>query len=87
MTSSSRGLVALSNNLIDIQTGSGLNNIQIVFDETMSGGEGFSFDYAAANVSDNPLPASWTMMLVGLAALGFVGYRGTKKGSAAIATA
>ena len=53
----------------------------------MSGGEGFSFDYAAANVSDNPLPASWTMMLVGLAALGFVGYRGTKKGSAAIATA
>jgi hypothetical protein len=37
----------------------------------LSAGEGFSFAY---NFRATPLPASWTMMLIGLACLGFVGY-------------
>jgi len=76
-----------SNHLIDIPTTAGPNDVQLIFDETMSGGEGFSFDYAAANVSNTPLPSSATMMLIGLAGLGFVAYRRTKKGSPAIAAA
>ena len=39
-----------SNNLIDVSLGAGLNDIQLAFDETMSGGEGFSFDYATASL-------------------------------------
>jgi hypothetical protein len=73
-----------SNHLIDIPTTAGPNDVQLIFDETMSSGEGFSFDY---NVSSTPLPSSWTMMLIGLSGLGFVAYRRTKKGSAAIAAA
>jgi hypothetical protein len=34
----------------------GLNNIQLAFSEMMSGGEGFSFDFATASVSATPLP-------------------------------
>ena len=74
-----------SNNLIDIPTGVGPSNVQLVFDETMSSDEGFNFDYAI--VSATPLPSSWTMMLIGLAGLGFVGYRGARSGSAAITAA
>ena len=76
-----------SNHLIDIPTTAGPNDVRLVFDETMSSGDGFSFDYAAANVSNTPLPSSATMMLIGLSGLGFVVYRRTKKGSAAIAAA
>ncbi len=48
----------------------------LAFNETMSGGEGFSFDYAAATgIAATPLPASWTMMLIGIVAFGFVAYR------------
>jgi hypothetical protein len=51
----------------------GLNNIQLVFSETMSGGEGFSFDFASASVSATALPPAWTMMLI--AFFGFIAYR------------
>jgi hypothetical protein len=34
-----------NNNLIDIMLAGGLNNVQLAFDEAMSGGEGFSFDF------------------------------------------
>ena len=64
-----------SNNLIDIPTGGGLNNIQVVFDETLSGGEGFNFDYGAANLSDTPLPATFPLFATGLGALGLLGWR------------
>jgi hypothetical protein len=59
----------------------------MVFDETMSGGEGFSFDYATANVSSTPLPVSWTMMLTGLGTMGAFGCRRKRKDTAAMAAA
>ena len=62
-------------NLIDISLAAGLNNIQLAFNETMSGGEGFGFNYAAAGISAAPLPPSWTMMLIGLAVFGFIACR------------
>jgi len=34
-----------------------------------------------------PLPSTWTMMLIGLAGLGFVAYRGTKNRSIGLAAA
>jgi hypothetical protein len=40
-----------SNNLIGVPLLAGLNTVQIAFSETMSGTEGFSFDYAIASVS------------------------------------
>jgi hypothetical protein len=70
------------NNLLAIQLAGGLNNIQLAFNETMSGGEGFSFDYGTASVSATPLPPAWTMMLIGLAGFGFVAYRRQRKGTA-----
>lgn len=35
----------------------------------------------------SPLPSTWTMLIAGFVGLGFFGYRGTKKGDAAIAAA
>jgi hypothetical protein len=58
---------------------SGVNDIQFSFNEMMSGGEGFSFQYASASVSASPLPPSWTMMLVGLAGFAFIAYRRKSK--------
>jgi hypothetical protein len=55
--------------------------------ETMSNGQGFGFNYDAAGVSAAPLPPSWTMMLIGIIALGFVAYRRQKKGFSDIAAA
>jgi hypothetical protein len=46
-----------SNNLIGVPLLAGLNNVQIAFSETMSGTEGFSFDYAVASVSGVSVPA------------------------------
>jgi hypothetical protein len=43
--------VFFSNHLINVPLLAGLNNVLIGFSETMSLGEGFSFDYAAASVS------------------------------------
>ena len=72
-----------SNDLISVPLTSGLDNIQLAFSETMSNsGQGFSYDYAAASVSPTPLPPSWTMMLIGLASLGFVAYRRQKQNTA-----
>jgi choice-of-anchor C domain-containing protein len=39
------------------------------------------------SISQTPLPSTWTMLLLGFIGLGFFAYRGTKKGSAAIAAA
>ena len=65
-----------SNDLLDVQVGAGLDNIQLSFDETMSGGDGFSYDYAAAGaVSAAPLPSSWMFMLTGLVVFGFFAHR------------
>jgi hypothetical protein len=42
----------------------------------LSAGEGFSFEYNFNGAT--PLPTSWTMMLLGLACLGFVAYQRKK---------
>jgi hypothetical protein len=68
-----------NNNLINIMLAGGLNNVQLAFNETMSGGEGFSFDYTTASVSATPLPPAWTMMLIGLVGFGFMAYRRKSK--------
>jgi hypothetical protein len=47
----------------------------------MSGGEGFSFDYGTASASATPLPPACTMMLIGIAGIGFVAYRRKSKTS------
>jgi hypothetical protein len=72
-------------NFIDLQLAAGLNNIQLAFNETMSGGEAFGFDYAVAGISAAPLPPSWTMMLIGLVGLAMIAYRRQKNGAAVIA--
>jgi hypothetical protein len=76
-----------SNNLIALQLLAGLNEIQLSFSETMSSAGGFSFDYAVAGVIATPLPPAWTIMLIGLAGLGLIAYRGAKNGCATIAAA
>jgi hypothetical protein len=62
-------------NLIALQLAAGLNSIDLVFDAMMSGGQGFGFNYAVAGIAQTPLPASWTMMLVGLCVMGLLGWR------------
>jgi hypothetical protein len=39
------------------------------------------------NVAETPLPSTWTMLIAGFLGLGYLAYRGTKKGSAAFAAA
>jgi hypothetical protein len=72
-------------NLIDVSLAAGLNNIQLAFNETISGGQGFGFNYAAVGlsgaVSAAPLPPTWTMMLMGLVVLGLTAYLRQKKSS------
>jgi hypothetical protein len=45
-----------SNNLIGVPLLAGPNSVQIAFSETMSGTEGFSFDYAVASVGGVSVP-------------------------------
>lgn len=61
-------------NLLAIQLTGGLINVQLAFNETMSGGEGFSLDYATASVSATPLPAALPLFLTGIGALGLLGW-------------
>jgi hypothetical protein len=42
---------------------------------------------AGTFAATTPLPSTWTMLIAGFVGLGFVAYRGKKKGSAAIAAA
>jgi hypothetical protein len=67
-----------NNNLINIMLAGGLNNVQLALNETMSGGEGFSFNFGTASVSATPLPPAWTMMLIGLAGFGFIAFAGSQ---------
>jgi hypothetical protein len=47
----------------------------------------FRFADATFTATATPLPSTWLMLLTGFVGLGFFAYRGTKKGSAAIAAA
>jgi hypothetical protein len=75
-----------NNNLINIMLAGGLNNVQLSFDETMSGGEGFSFDYSTASVSATPLPDALPLFATGLGLIGMLGWwrkrRNTNAGAA-----
>jgi cbb3-type cytochrome oxidase subunit 3 len=42
---------------------------------------------ATITISGTPLPSTWTMLIAGFVGLGFFAYRGTKKGTAALAAA
>jgi hypothetical protein len=54
------------------------------FTDTAENWHGFAIGIDGAAT---PLPSTWLIMLSGLVGLGFVAYRGTKKGSAAVVTA
>jgi hypothetical protein len=46
-----------------------------------------AYDNLEFDLTTTPLPSTWTMLIAGFVGLGFVAYRGKKKGSAAIAAA
>jgi hypothetical protein len=60
----------------------GPSDVQVAFDETLSSGEGFSFDYAVAT-DTTPLPASLPLFAGGLGAIGLLGWRRKRKAQAA----
>jgi len=71
-----------SNNVIDFALAAGINDVQLAFDATMSGGEGFGFDYAVGSLSPTPLPSSWSMMALGIAGFGLIVYRQQRRKAA-----
>jgi hypothetical protein len=72
-----------SNNPINLTLLAGLNIIQLSFDEKISGGDGFAFDYAAVSPIVTPLPNALPLFATGLAGLGLFGWRRKKKTIAA----
>jgi hypothetical protein len=70
-----------SNNPINITLLAGLNIIQMSFNEMVSGGDGFSFNYAA--IAPTPLPPTLLLFASGLGALGLLGWRRKRKAQAA----
>jgi choice-of-anchor C domain-containing protein len=48
---------------------------------------GPALDNVSISVSQTPLPSTWLMLLSGFVGLGFLAFRGTKKGAVAIAAA
>jgi hypothetical protein len=55
--------------------------------DTTSGANSGGVVITDVAVNPTPIPATWFLMLLGLAGLGFFAYRGTKKGSSALAAA
>ena len=55
--------------------------------DTTSGNNSGGVVITDVAVNPTPVPATWSLMLIGLVGLGFFAYRGMKKGSAAIADA
>ena len=62
-----------SNNLIGVPLSAGLNSVQIAFSETMSNGEGFSFDYAVASTASTTPTVPGPVAGAGLPGLIFAG--------------
>jgi hypothetical protein len=68
----------------------GITDIDLVLNETMSSTQGFGYTYAfaAAGFSSGvPEPSTWAMMLIGFAGIGFMTYRQTKRNTTALGTA
>jgi len=65
-----------SNNLINLTLLAGLNIVQLSFNEMISGGDGFAFDYAA--IAPTP-PPTLPLFASGLVGLGLLGWRRKKK--------
>ena len=71
-----------SDNLINLTLLAGLNIIQLSFNETISGGDGFAFDYVAVSPIITPLPTTLPLFASGLIGLGLLGWRRKKKTAA-----
>jgi hypothetical protein len=65
---------------------SGPGELGVCFTASCNNTSGF---YALTSIefTATPLPSTWTMLIAGFVGLGFLAYRGPKKGSAAIAAA
>ena len=83
-------MVTLTSGILGLQsfTFNNENNLSsVVFTPTTTNGPFIQFDNVDVSpITTTPLPSTWTMLIVGFIALGFFAYRGTKKGSVALAT-
>jgi hypothetical protein len=57
----------------------GPTDVEIAFDETLSSGEGFGFDFTAAMTSTTPLPSTLPLFAGGLGFMGYLTRRRKKK--------
>ena len=71
-----------SDNPINLTLLAGLNIVQLSFNEKISGGDGFAFDYATTSSVVTPLPTTLPLFATGLAGLGLLGWRRKKKAAA-----
>ena len=73
--------IFFTNNLFTFELGAGPNDLQLVLDEIMSIGEGFSFAYSVEG-DITPLPPALALFVTGLGALGLLGWRSKRKAAA-----
>jgi len=80
------GIVTVTEN---VMLSAGLNSFQLQYGNGACCGAltSLQLNTAGSAISGVPEPATWAMMLLGFAGLGFVGYRKVKSGTAAFASA